>query len=210
MSGSSRILGVMMGMDAPDVPAWVVVPPVQVDDLYWLAYAMYEGRVAPGLAGVGSAVTWVRSGIGPAPVTGRADTPVTRGLAQAEMWAAIAAYGSDDPPAPPQGALCDVFGVPYLPPLRVDRILASGVLQALAWMLGEKGQDPPLMIPFRDATGRPLTIGELSARLIRVAPGRYELPEQRRELERLGSQSQETAELIAATKHRVRAARAAG
>jgi hypothetical protein len=126
------------------------------------------------------------------------------------MWAAIAAYGSDDHPAPPPGALCDVFGVPYLPPLRVDRVLASGVLQTLAWMLGEKGQDPPLMIPFRDTTGRPFTVGELSARLVRLAPGGYELPEQRRELERLGSQSQETAELVAATKHRVRAARAAG
>lgn len=194
----------------PAVPAWVVVPPIQVDDLYWLAYAMYERRAAPGLAGIGSAVTWVRSGIGLAPVTGRADTPVTRGLAQAEMWAAIAAYGSDDPPAPPPGALFDVFGVPYLQPLRVDRVLASGVLHTLAWMLGEKGQDPPLMIPFRDSTGWLLTVGELSARLIRVAPSRYERPEQRRELERLGSQSQETAELIADTKHRVLATRAAG
>jgi hypothetical protein len=196
-------------MNVPAVPAWVVVPPVQVDDLYWLAYAMYEGRAAAGLAGIGSAVTWVRSGQGPAPVTGRADTPVTRGLAQAEMWAAIAAYGSDDPPAPP-GALRGVFGVPYLSPLRVDRILASGVLQTLAWMLGEKGQDPPLMLPFRDATGCPLTVGQLSARLMRVAPGRYEGPEQRRELERLGLQSQEMADLVASTRRRVVAARAAG
>jgi hypothetical protein len=146
-------------MDVPAVPAWVVVPPVQVDDLYWLAYAMYESRAAPGLVGIGSAVVWVWGGGGPAPVTGRTDAPVTRGLARAEMWAAIAAYGSDDPPAPRPGALCDVFGVPYLPPLKVDRILASGVLQTLAWMLGEKGQDPPLMLPFRDAAGRPLTVG---------------------------------------------------
>jgi hypothetical protein len=200
----------MTGMDVPAVPAWVVVSPVQVDDLYWLAYSMYESRAAPGLVGIGGAVVWVWSGDGPAPVTGRTDAPVTRGLARAEMWAAIAAYGSDDPPAPRPGALCDVFGVPYLPPLKVDRILASGVLQTLAWMLGEKGQDPPLMLPFRDAAGRPLTVGQLFTRLIRVAPGRYERPEQRRELERLGLQSQETADLIADTKHRVVAARAAG
>jgi hypothetical protein len=126
------------------------------------------------------------------------------------MWAAIAAYGSDDPPRPPPGGLRDYFGVPYLPPMRVDRVLASGVVQTLGWMLGEKGQDPPLMLPFRDARGLPLTLDELSARLIRAVPGRFELPAQWVELERLGRQSQQAAGLIAATKERVIASRSAG
>lgn len=200
----------MTGIDVPVVPAWVVVPPVQVNDLYWLAYAMYEKQPAPGLVGIGTSVAWVWGDRGGAPVTGRVDTPVTRGLACAEMWAAIAAYGSDDPRPPPPGDLRDYFGVPYLPPRGVDRVLASGVLQTLGWMLGEKGQDPPLMLPFRDSMGFPLTVDKLSARLIGVAPDRCELPGERQELERLVLQSQQTADLIATTKNRVMASRSAG
>ena len=208
MSVATRILEGMTGTTpAAAFPGWVVPPATQVEDLFWLAYAMYQDTAAAGVWGIHATVTWVRGGCGPAPVTGRGETPVTRGLARAEMWAAIATYGSDDPPPPPPGGLGDYFGVPYRPPLRVSKVLAAGVLQTLGWMLGEKGQAPPLMLPFRDPSGRPLTTDQLYTRLFRADPDQYQLPERRRELqdrtERLGLQSQRTAALIEETKRRV-------
>jgi hypothetical protein len=72
----------------PSYPGWLAPSRIAVTDLQWLAYRAYvEGSVPTG--GMAAAVAWVQGGRS-GPVTDRGERPVTRELAVAEMWAAVA------------------------------------------------------------------------------------------------------------------------
>lgn len=164
----------MTGMGV--LPAWVVPSVVEVDDLFCLAGALREDPASARIVARGSAVAWVRGGVA-APVTGRADTPVTRGLASAEMWAALAVCARGTP-VPGEG-VCAGWGVRYLAPMaNVGLDVGDGVARALGWLLGMPGlTERPARLPWRDPEGRVLTAEELYAAIVAKAPDRYRLRE---------------------------------
>ena len=124
LSGSSRILDAVAGMGV--VPAWVVPPAVEVEDLFWAARALRKDPASGRITARGAAVAWVCGGVA-APVTGRTETPVTWGLASAEMWAALVVCARSAPP--PHEDVCAGWGVHYLPPVAgVGLGLGYGVL----------------------------------------------------------------------------------
>jgi hypothetical protein len=102
--------------------------------LHWLAYRAHVELQSPRCGGIAAAVAWVRGGrVGP--VTERDESPVTRSLATAEMWAASAA-GAPDLPRPPLEELCDKFGVAYWAPRPILPEWGEGAWRALRWLLG--------------------------------------------------------------------------
>lgn len=179
MSGLSRILGAMVGMGV--VPAWVVPPAVEVEDLFWAARALREDPASGRIAARGAAVAWVCGGVA-APVTGRTEAPVTWGLASAEMWAALVGCARSSPP--PHEDVCAGWGVGYLPPVAgVGLGMGYGVARALGWLLGAQGlSERPMLLPRRHPDGRVLTAEELYADAQAKAPDRYRLREHRLEL----------------------------
>lgn len=118
------------------VPAWVVPPPRQLRDAFYLAAARADQLVRE--RGVAAAMDWVLAG-GPAPVSHRPD-PVTPAVVREELLLAdlLAAGG-----APPRG----------LPvPVVWDAVWSAGVAPALAWMLGDQ-RHPPVVLPRRHPDG---------------------------------------------------------
>jgi len=189
------------------LPAWVVPPAAVIDDVLWVARA---ARKAPPdsvrLEARGAAVAWVL-GSGAAPVTGRTDTPVTSGLASAELWAALVVCDRRSPP--PREDVCLAWGVQYAPPLTtVSLAVGDGVARTLGWLLGTPGLDErPMQLPWRDENGRVLTAEELYADALAHRPERFPSDEQRLELWRWVHEagfSAAAAEWIEATKRRTR------
>jgi hypothetical protein len=209
LSGSSRILDVVTGMGV--VPAWVVPPAVEVEDLFWAARALRKDPASARITARGAAVAWVCGGGGAAPVTGRTETPVTWGLASAEMWAALVVCARSSPP-PPSADVCAGWGVHYVPPwVSVGRDVGDGVARVLGWLLGAQGcSERPMLLPRRNATGRVLTAEELYADAVAQAPDRYRLREQQVELwdraQHEAGFSAALADLIEVTKRRAAAA----
>jgi hypothetical protein len=191
------------------VPAWVVPPAVEVEDLFWAARALRKDPASGRIAARGSAVAWVCGGVA-APVTGRTETPVTWGLASAETWAALVACARSSPP--PQEDVCAGWGVHYLPPVAgVGLGPGYGVARALGWLLGAQGlSERPMLLPRRHPDGRVLTAEELYADALAKAPDRYRLREHRLELwdraQPDAGFSAALADLIEVTKRRAAAA----
>lgn len=207
MSGWLRILGAMTGMGV--LPAWVVPQAVEVDDLFWAARALRKDPASGRITARGAAVAWVCGGVA-APVTGRTETPVTRGLASAEMWAAVVVCARSSPP--PGEDVCAGWGVQYLPPMATVGVdMGDGVARALGWLLGAQGfSECPMLLPRRNPAGRVLTAEELYADALAEAPDRYRLREHQLELwgraQHEAGFSAALADLIEVTKRRAAAA----
>jgi hypothetical protein len=191
------------------VPAWVAPPAVEVEDLFWAAQALREDPASGRITARGAAVAWVCGGVA-GPVTGRTETPVTWGLASAEMWAALVVCDRSAPP--PRENVCAGWGVHYLPPVAsVGLGVGDGVARALGWLLGAQGlSERPMLLPRRRPDGRVLTAEELYADALAKAPDRYGLRERRLELwdraQHEAGFSAALADLIEDTKRRAAAA----
>jgi hypothetical protein len=170
--------------------------------LQWLAYrAFVDGSVRAG--GMAAAVAWVQGGRA-GPVTDRDEKPVTRELAVAEMWAAVAVADGGTPP--PLEVICEQFGVAYWAPLAVDRLWADGVWRALRWLTGTQAE-PPMQVPVRHVDGSTPSAEELYGLALAAAPHRSWPIEERRALwdrvERNARRYRELAELVADTQRRL-------
>jgi len=152
--------------DVHAVPDWVRPSAAEVFDLQWLAYRRYldaehEVDAAWGEA-IAATVVWVwGSLIGPA--TGRPEQPVTRGVAVAEMWAAMAIGDGGGTPERDLRGACEGVGVRYYPPdfCTVDPERGMAMYETLCWLLGDSpggcspaARRPPMEIPRREAAGR--------------------------------------------------------
>ncbi|MDQ3762168.1 MAG: hypothetical protein M3460_10900 [Actinomycetota bacterium] len=166
----------MGGTWTPQTPDWVVPSVSQIADEHWLAYAMLRNQRDAWAAGVGTAISWVRSGRD-APITNRPERPVTRVLAQAESWAAEAA--SDPTAGLPLDLIYRQLDVtPYPPKPGRNVKYTLGVWRALRWLLGVPDQAAPIPVPRRHPDGRLYTADDLYAEVIRTGDGRLS-PEQR-------------------------------
>ena len=187
------------------IPAWVAPTPMEVIDLHWLAYQVHSKTGSARCAGISGALAWVCGG-STGPATGRTEKPVTKELAEAEMWATTA-LENDNAIQPDLKQLCSDLGVEYWPPLPVERGWAEGVWLALRWLLGESGADAPLTLPQRGPDGAVLTADQLYERELARAPSHYESLEQRQALRakmrRVARNCDATARLIEDTKRRL-------
>jgi len=190
------------------LPAWVVPPLAEIEDVFWMARAARESSTqSVRIEARGAAVTWVLGG-GAAPVTGKMDMPVTWGLASAELWAALMVCDRGCCPRLPGEELCAAWGVRYVPPVvGVSLAVGDGVARALGWLLGSPGlEEPPLRLPRRDGDGRVLTAEELYADALAHSPQRFRSQEARLELSRWAQDeagfSAAAAEWIEVTKQR--------
>jgi hypothetical protein len=163
LSVVARTLDGMSGLRGHEsVSEWVRPTAVEVEDLHWLAHRRHmdtEGWVSDAAAATAATVAWVWGGT-TAPVTGRSEQPVTREVAVAEWWAAMAACDGGATPERQRRRVCTELGVPYWPPDYEAVGLEQGyaIYQTLSWLLGtldgwERGRRPPLQIPVRDADG---------------------------------------------------------
>lgn len=188
----------------PTEPDWASPSRTEIADLHWLAYRAQLEMDSPWAAGVAAAVSWVRGGR-VAPVTERDDTPVTKALAEAEMWAAVVALG-DGPPPPVEG-ISARLGVPYRAPCTTNPDWAQGVWRALRWLTGTGGQVSPIALPVRHTGGSVPTADELFDLAVAVAPQAFRQPEERIALrdrvEANARRYRELADLVEDTKRRV-------
>ncbi|WP_433503214.1 hypothetical protein ACQP04_26125 [Pseudonocardia halophobica] len=159
----------------PDEPPWAVPSRAQIADLHWLAYADATESGSRTAAGVVAAVAWARGGQ-QAPVSGRTEQPVSRALAEMELWAARTVMSPNSPV--PIDALRDELGVTYCPPRQLDPHRAAGASAALNWLLG-KATSPPLPLPVRRPDGRPIEAQELVDAAMAAAPYKTWGPEER-------------------------------
>lgn len=125
------------------VPEWVRPSAAEVFDLHWLAYRRHldaEHEVdAAGSEAIAATVVWVWGGlIGPA--TLRPEQPVTRGVAVAEMWAAMAIGDGGGTPERDLRRACQWEGVRYYPPDFRDVDLEAGMAmyETLCWLVGTR------------------------------------------------------------------------
>lgn len=185
----------------PVHPAWSARGRRELDDLHWLAYAVDRGQQSAFAGGVAACLGWVRGGR-IAPVTERDESPVTRELATAEMWACAAAATPGIPP-PPLEEICAELGVRNWPVLPAGVGWAEGGEVCLRWLLGQQDR-PPLPIPERLADGSLPSPEGLIEREIAARPWAFEEPERRLELrrgaEREVRRGQQLVDLIARTK----------
>ncbi|MCE3554445.1 hypothetical protein LWC33_23685 [Pseudonocardia sp. RS11V-5] len=159
----------------PDEPPWAVPPRAQIADLHWLAYGDATESGSPSAAGVVAAVAWARGGQ-QAPVSGRTEQPVTRAVAEMELWAARTVISPDSPL--PIDALPDELGVAYCPPQQLDPQRAAGTSAALSWLLG-KTATPPLPLPARRPDGQLVEAQELVDAAMAAEPYKTWGPEER-------------------------------
>ncbi|GAA4697332.1 hypothetical protein GCM10023215_39410 [Pseudonocardia yuanmonensis] len=99
-------------------------------------YAVDREQQSAFAAGVAACLGWVRGGR-VAPVRERDESPVTRELATAEMWACAAAATPGIPP-PPLEEICAELGVRNWPVLPAGVGWAEGGEVCLRWLLGRR------------------------------------------------------------------------
>jgi len=168
----------------PAEPEWAAPPQSEIADLMWLAYWLHAERGKPWSAGVFAAAAWVRGGRA-APVTERVESPVTRELATAELWAAVvASEAGSGITRPPVEQTCADLGVRWCEPPPVDAEYAVGAWRALRWLLGVAGEECPLPVPGRNPDGSITTADQLYDRAVAADPYRYRVPERQNELRR--------------------------
>jgi len=195
MSVAPGILGDMafpVDTSLTTVPAWTVPPWNAIKDLHWTAYGAIErGRkpdadaqdreLARWALGVTSTLAWLRAARVQAPVTERADQPITRELAVCEHWAAFVT-GTDPDGLLDGPRLASEVDVPWQPPVVVQPDYGRGTWCALRWLLGYAGQGVPLPVPERNDDGSLVTETQMYERAKAEEPGRYRNPERRQEL----------------------------
>jgi hypothetical protein len=154
------------------VPEWVRPSALAVADLQWLAHRRYvlskhesERDEAEGIA---TAITWLWGAIRFGPATSRPEHPITRDVAMAEMWAAMAVCDGGGTPEYWLRGDCELRGLRYYPPdfgrLSLDH--GWGMYTCLSWATGspdawERGRSAPMELPTRRVDG---TIGPHDAR----------------------------------------------
>lgn len=176
-------------------PRWVKPTADEVDDFHWLGYRVHTEAGPEWVSGAVTAAAWVRGGR-TAPVTERDEQPVTAALAEAELWAAVAAGPAGD--GLPLTSIYTRLGVTPWPTQPVSRQWAEGAWRALRWLLGLQGQGPPLPLPVRNPDGTTPTRDELYAAQMALQPWRYSQPEQQQALRtRLHTDVRRSIELIA-------------
>lgn len=169
------------------VPGWVVPSALEIDDLYSLAWSVYDaprGNRSQACGIVGS-LMWVIGDAMVGPVTGRPEQPVTAAVAKAECWAAKAVGDRSGTPEGRVIAACAELGVAYWPP-KVELIYPEesyGVYQTLSWLLrwldGYRGGCvPPLPLPRSNFEKTTVTADELEKPMATQSP-LWHLPEQR-------------------------------
>lgn len=145
-------------------PEWVARSLAQVQDLALLAHDQHRSHEHPSDAahaeGISAATSWVRGAIQLGPATARAESPLTRALVTAEMWAAMAINDGGGTSERTLRGVCAMEGVRYYRPnferLSLDH--GTGIYQTLGWLIANGdgwrgGHTPPLEIPARDADG---------------------------------------------------------
>lgn len=153
-----------MGMATEWQPVWVVPSLAQVRDLDLIAYGRYVANGHPcdvaHAEGIGAAISWVQGAIQLGPATARAESPLTRALVTAEMWAAMAINDGGGTSERTLRGVCAMEGVRYYCPdfgrLTLDH--GMGIYQTLGWLIANGdgwrgGRTPPMEIPARDADG---------------------------------------------------------
>ena len=183
----------------PMTPRWVTPTACEVVDLHVLACLVHAAEQSATAAGMAAAVAWVGGGRR-GPVTGRDEQPVSKALAQAEQWAAVAASSAADGlPPPPLESFCASLQVAYWPPGQVSPQWAHGVRRALRWLTGAQ-EEPPLPVPMRSSDGHVLRAEELFAQAA-AEQAAYWIPEDRAvarlQAERDAERSRQLAALIA-------------
>jgi hypothetical protein len=150
-----------------------------------------------------AAAAWVQGGRS-GPVTDRGERPVTRELAVAEMWAAVAVADGGTPP--PLEAICEQFRVRYGAPLAVHPSWADGVWRGLRWLTGTQ-TEPPLELPVRHVDGSTPSAEELYGLALAAAPHLSWPVEERRALwdrvQHNARRYRELAERVADTQRRL-------
>ncbi len=150
-----------------------------LDDLQVLACrVLVDGEDSDWHRGVTLTIGWLHGGAGP--VTLRDEQPVTRGLVNAERWAAI--WVDTDGPKLSLRDDCERFGVAYWEPVVTSRLWARGAETVLAWLLANplEQRRPPMPVPERNAEGAVATAEELYQRELSAAPHAHWGPEERR------------------------------
>jgi hypothetical protein len=135
-----------------------------VADLQWLAYRTYDltdhEAERDEAEGITTAITWLWGAIRLGPVTSRPEYPITRDVAMAEMWAAMAVCDGGGTPEYWLRGDCELRGVRYYPPdfgrLSLDH--GWGMYTCLSWATGsadgwERGRRAPMELPARRADG---------------------------------------------------------
>jgi hypothetical protein len=172
-----------MALWQPVTPEWVQPSTFEVSDLHALAYRVFNETRSPRTAGMVAALSWVRGGRD-APITGRAERPVTRGAAKYEQWAAQAVLDEGgELPAPPLESFARSLRVPYLAPRPVGREWAEGVWPVLSWLEGTTSRQAPLPLPRRSPDGTLWGRDEMRRKLITDNPQRWLNPATRRHVE---------------------------
>jgi hypothetical protein len=135
-----------------------------VADADWLAHRKYllgdDLEVRDHGEAVSAAITWIWGLIKIGPVTYRTDDPVTRAVAQAEMWAAAAVFDGGGTTERELRGTCASLGVHYCPP-DFDRLSLEhgrGFYETLSWLTGSldgwrQGRKPPVELPVRATDG---------------------------------------------------------
>ncbi len=166
------------------MPDWVRSPAALVD-LHVLAYREYRDTESARHEAMGATASWVRGGRN-GPTTFREEQPVTRALARAEMWAALAVLEFDTEGAPPAvpvplEAMCRDLGVAHRAPVATSPVWARGVWDVLRWLTDDplEQRKPPMAVPVRNDDGTIPTAEELYQRTMAAAPDKHWGPEER-------------------------------
>jgi len=170
-------------MSAPltRVTEWAVPPVVALDDARWLALAELKRTPSRPAAGIYAALCWVRGLRRAAPASERTEAPVTAGLVESELVAAMIASDTVS------GHLLDgahllrrtVRDVEYRPATATDPTYVLAVWNALRWVTGEGGKSAPYRLPVRNEDGSPRTADELYRAALAAHPVYATVPESR-------------------------------
>lgn len=146
----SVMSGTLVGMTGTKgaIPRWVVPSTLKVNDCHRLDCQVAEVTGAHDTLGQILALEWV-CGLRDAPLTDRAEQPVTRAMARAESWVALCdAAGQSDPT---DGDWRQMGAAP-LPAVISNAAFSYGAWRMLTWLLGERAE-PPEELPQRDEDG---------------------------------------------------------
>jgi len=146
----SVMSGTLVGMTGTKgaIPRWVVPSTLEVNDCHRLDCQVAEVTKAHDTLGQILALEWV-CGLRDAPLTDRAEQPVTRAMARAESWVALCdAAGQSDPTDGDWRQL----GAAPLPAVISNAAFSYGAWRMLTWLLGERAE-PPEELPQRDEDG---------------------------------------------------------
>jgi hypothetical protein len=130
-------------------PNWTTHGHRTLDDLYWISTRAGIETGRSWVHGITQTLSWL-AGRAHAPITARDAQPVTRALAEAERWAALAV---GDPLLPLGSVYRQLDVPPILPRAGLDAEFVSGVWKTLSWILNVNNAKIPFDIPRRDEQG---------------------------------------------------------